>query len=70
MRVKCEVEEVSLEGDHGQVDGICIRCGECDHEVEVFGTSGRSIRRGLVMLREECPGEETNFYVADGSEDD
>lgn len=70
MRVKCTVEEITMEGDHGDVDGICVRCGECDHEVEVFGTTGRSIRRALVMLREECPEEAQNFYVAEGSEDD
>jgi hypothetical protein len=70
MRVKCEVEEVELDGDHGTVPGVCLTCGECDHKVEVFGTSGRSIRRGLVMLREECPNGEENYYTADGSDED
>jgi hypothetical protein len=70
MRVECEVEEAELEGDYGPVDGLCVRCGRCDHEVEVFGTSGRSVRRALVMLREECPNGEENYYTADGSDED
>ena len=35
MRVKCEVEEVTLEGDCGEVEGVCVRCGRCGHEVDV-----------------------------------
>jgi hypothetical protein len=37
----------------------CSRCGEI---VEVFGTSGASLRRGFVKLREICK-ETGNFYV-------
>lgn len=67
MRVECEVEEIEMEGDHGgTVPGVCVTCGRCRHQVEVFGTSDRSVRRGLVMLREECPEERTDiFYVSD-----
>lgn len=68
MRVECTVEEVELEGDYDTVPGVCVTCGRCDRQVEVFGDSDRSIRRGLVMLREECPNEESNFYVTDESE--
>lgn len=51
MRVKCEVEECDLEGEgewNGEprtVDGICVTCSQCQHQVEVYGTSGRSVRR-------------------------
>jgi hypothetical protein len=69
MRVRCEVAEVELEGDHGTVDGLCVACTRCEHQAEVFGTSSRSVRRALVMLREECPEGENNFYAADGSDD-
>ena len=66
MRVEVSVEEIQLRGDHGGVvPGLCLRCDRCDHEVEVFGTSDRSVRRGLVMLRDECPRDESNFYVAE-----
>jgi hypothetical protein len=38
-------------------------------ETESYGTSEASVRRCLVMLREECPRGERNFYVdADGDE--
>lgn len=62
MRVKCEVEEIELEGDYAPVAGLCVTCSRCNHQVEVFGTSDRSIRRALVMLRDECPEGENNFY--------
>jgi len=70
MRIKCDVEETEMEGDYATIDGICVTCGECEHSVEVFGTSPRSVRRALVMLREECPEGGNNFYVADGSDDE
>lgn len=63
MRVECEVRHVDLEGDFALVDGVCVSCLRCRHEVEVFGGSEASIRRGLVMLREQCPRGEENFYV-------
>ncbi len=68
MKVKCESEEIELDGDgEDLVESICVSCTRCQHAVEVFGRSDRSIRRGLVMLREECPNGEQNFYVCDGS---
>jgi hypothetical protein len=70
MRVACAVEEVELEGDHGQVPGVCVTCSRCDHETESFGTSPRSVRRCLVLMREECPLGEENYYAAEEAEDD
>lgn len=64
MRVSCDVDEIDMDGDHGTVPGVCITCRRCDHEAEVYGTSPRSVRRGLVTLREECPMGEENFYDA------
>jgi hypothetical protein len=66
MRVKVEVEEVELENDRGKlVDGVVVCCGRCGHKVEVFGTGEASVKRGCVMLREECPEGESNFYSPD-----
>jgi alpha-D-ribose 1-methylphosphonate 5-triphosphate synthase subunit PhnG len=66
MRVKVEVEEVELEDDRGRpVDGVVVCCGRCGHKVEVFGTGEASVKRGCVMLREECPEGESNFYSPD-----
>lgn len=64
MKVLVTVCETTLEGDEGQdIEGVRVTCDRCDHAVEIFGTSDRSIRRGCVMLREECPQNEENFYT-------
>ena len=68
MRVSVTVEETELEGDTGPVDGLVLTCDRCGHAVEVFGVTGASARRGAVMLREECPNGQANFYVADWSD--
>lgn len=51
-----------------RVEDLRLTCRRCGHEVEVFGTDGDSARRGAVMLREECPNGEKNFYVIDDDE--
>ncbi len=64
MRVSCSIEEISLETESGQeVDGVCVQCGRCGHEVESYGTSDKSVRRSLAVMREECLERENNFYV-------
>jgi hypothetical protein len=75
MRVTCAVEEVEIEGDHEDAYGdhvmvpsVCATCSRCGHETESYGTSERSVKRCLVLMREECPYGESNFYVADDSE--
>lgn len=63
-RIECEIEEVTLEGDSGrEIDGIQATCTACDHKTESFGTSERSVKRCLILMREECPQGEENFYV-------
>lgn len=66
MRVYCTVEEVELEGDYGDVAGVCAMCSRCDHETQSFGTSEASVKRCLVLMREDCPMSEDNFYVEEG----
>jgi len=64
MRVPVDIDEVELENDDGiSVDGICATCQRCGHRTDSFGTSAASIKRCLVLLREECPENEQNFYV-------
>jgi hypothetical protein len=66
MRVECEVDEVELESEDGRtVEGVQATCSRCDHQTESFGTSDRSVKRCLVLMREECPRNEENFYVGD-----
>lgn len=64
MQVKCEIEEVDLENEHGTVvEGLRATCDRCLHETESFGTGPASQKRCLALMREECPKGERNFYV-------
>lgn len=66
MKVECEVEETELERNNGRtLDGVRATCGRCGHETESFGTGENSVKRCLVLMREQCPNNETNFYVGD-----
>jgi hypothetical protein len=72
MKVDCSVEDIEKDGDESDVGvpSVCITCGRCDHSVEVFGQSMRSVRRGLVMLRDECPESESNYYSVDEEQEE
>lgn len=62
--VEAEVEEIDLENEEGRtVSGVQATCSECGHVTESFGTGDSSRRRCLVLLREECPLNQRNFYV-------
>lgn len=67
MRVIVDVTQVTRQNDNGfSVRSIEITCSRCDHSVLVFGTSERSVKRGCVMLKEECPEEEEeNYYYTE-----
>jgi anti-sigma factor RsiW len=65
MQVTCSIEETELENDEGrEISSVCATCSRCDHETTAYGTSDRSVKRALVMMREECPNGEDNFYVS------
>lgn len=69
-KVECDVEYETLENDEGRmIDGVVVSCSLCGHTVESFGRSGRSIRRCLALLSEECPEGVSNYYTAEGSDD-
>ncbi len=53
---------VDLEGDYGSVEGVEVTCNKCGHSEESFGTSEASLLRCAVMLKENCPKGERNFY--------
>ena len=66
MKVEVDISEERVEGEHvgdGTLPGIVARCTRCDHVTESWGTTERSVRRCLALMREECPEGETNFYV-------
>jgi hypothetical protein len=63
VKVHVTLEHVELEGDDRPVAGVAATCPRCQHKGESFGTHDRSVKRCLVLLREECPLGESNFYV-------
>ena len=67
-KVRAEVDEIEIEGDYATVPSVSVTCSKCGHRVEVFGTSDASRRRGAVMLKEECPEGESNFYEIEETE--
>lgn len=58
------ISEETLEGDYGPVDGVVADCSRCGHRTESFGTSENSIQRCAILMRQECPRGEQNFYEA------
>ena len=71
MKVTCKIEETTLEGDYkDDVESVMATCTRCGHITESYGTSVASVRRCLVLMREECPKGEDNYYVADNGSDE
>lgn len=71
MKVSCSIDFIDLENDDGrEVEGVSATCERCGHSTESFGTGPASVRRCLVLLREECPEGEANFYVGDDGEEE
>lgn len=66
MKVECEVEEIEQVNESGRTQAsVKVTCSECGHCTTSFGTGEKSVRRCLVLLKEECPRGETNYYVTD-----
>ena len=69
-KVKAAIAEIDLEGEYmgvprSDIPGVEATCLECGHTTESYGQEGPSIRRCLVLLREECPLGANNFYIAE-----
>jgi len=66
VKVVCEINYHETEGDRGQdVPSCSATCGRCGHATESYGQHDGSVTRCLVLLREECPEGEFNFYEAE-----
>lgn len=62
-RILCEILHTEEENDNGYLtDCVYATCSKCGHETMSWGDSEASIKRCLVLMREECPEEEENFY--------
>lgn len=68
-KIEVELEFVDIENDNGKIiPGVRAICSECGNQTESFGTKSPSINRCLVLMREECPNNERNFYYTEESE--
>ena len=66
VRIEASIDEIELETEEGgMVAAVQATCSRCGHETTSYGTSDKSITRCLVLLREECPKGENNFYYTD-----
>jgi hypothetical protein len=65
MKVTAEINEIELDGDYDDtITSVEAKCSRCGHCTESYGTEEASIKRCLVLLREECPNGENNFYMS------
>lgn len=63
MKVDCYIEQ--MDGFEEEPPETRAECNRCRHETESYGTEDVSIRRCLVLMREECPLRENNYYIQD-----
>ena len=64
-------EEIEIENEDGRdVPGLQATCRRCDHAVSVFGTTDRSENYAFVLLHQECPNGEHNYYANELNTDD
>ena len=60
------VEQISLKNDSGfETPSVQATCNKCGHITESFGDLSSSVKRCLVLMNEECPRREHNFYKKD-----
>ena len=62
-QVSATVEHITVEGDQGPTTGICVTCTVCQHSVNAYGRSSKSVRFALAQLRRECPNNANNIYI-------
>ena len=69
MRQDCRQKKITMPGDYDDgIPGIRVTCLHCKHSVDCYGTTARSTRRALALMRKQCPEGENNFYVIEDSQ--
>jgi len=64
--VKCIIDYSTTENNNGyETDCMFVECKKCAYETMSYGHSEESIKRCLALMNEECPENESNFYVED-----
>jgi hypothetical protein len=67
--VRCDPLYDQAENEHGRlVPCVYVECPLCGHCTMSYGTSERSIKRCLALLREQCPEAANYFYTVDDDE--
>ncbi|MDE0359834.1 MAG: hypothetical protein OXI74_01565 [Rhodospirillaceae bacterium] len=61
--METKTTEIEMDGDYSQVEGVEVTCSRCDHSEQSYGTDERSVKRSAILLRENCPLGENNYYV-------
>jgi hypothetical protein len=63
-QIPCTIEYAGLENDFAgcTVPSVIATCSRCRHRTEAIGTSIRSLRECLSLMREECPCGASNEY--------
>ena len=63
-KIECEVEySTDYNDENRELDCVVVTCNACGHSTSSWGHSSASVKRCLVLLSEECPSGENNFYV-------
>jgi hypothetical protein len=56
MTVEAQLEETLVDGPKGDVDGLSLTCGDCDHVVDMPGYDSPENRQCLInCLNASCP---------------
>ena len=64
-RVRCTILEVDLPNERGGTQPGVRAVHALQPHNGSFGTGEKSIKRCLILMREQCPEDEANFYVED-----
>lgn len=68
-RVECEINFTQAKNDSGRMqDCTTATCSDCGHTTKSWGTGSGSVKRCLMLMKEECPRGENNFYIGDVEE--
>lgn len=64
-RIKVDVTDELVPSDRGggRVPGVRVTCDECGESATCAGRSQRSVKRAIILLKEEeCASDESNYY--------
>jgi len=70
-RVEIRVEDEMVDNDRGgKGPGVRATCDKCGETVTCLGRSQRSVRRCIMLLKEECTDSDGNNFYVDPDIDD